>query len=73
MNVLVDTHIKPKYIIIVVIVVVCSLFNNIVSNDWMIVNWKGWGRKWSYPNLRCHPGIFLERLRKIHKEKPQLG
>jgi hypothetical protein len=47
-----------------------GLFNNgvsssdyIESNDRMI-NWKGYGRKWSWPYLRPHPGICLEGLGK---------
>jgi hypothetical protein len=32
------------------------------------MNWKGHGRKWSWPNLRYYPGIFLEGLRKNMKE-----
>jgi hypothetical protein len=28
------------------------------------MNWKGYGREWSWPNLRYYPGIFLEGLRK---------
>jgi hypothetical protein len=28
------------------------------------MNWKGFGRKHSWPNLRYYPGIFLEELRK---------
>jgi hypothetical protein len=33
----------------------------------MTLNWKGYGRKRSWPNLRCYPGICLERLRKTTK------
>jgi hypothetical protein len=31
------------------------------------MNWKGYGRKWSWPNLRYYPGIFLEGLWKTTK------
>jgi hypothetical protein len=33
-----------------------------------MLNWKGCGRKWSWPNLRCYPDIFLEGLRKSTKK-----
>jgi hypothetical protein len=51
--------------------IVCSLFNvsfavtqasYIVSNEG-VMNWKGRGRKRSWPNLRYCPGICLEELR----------
>jgi hypothetical protein len=29
------------------------------------MNWKGYGTKLSWPNLRYYTGIFLEGLRKI--------
>jgi hypothetical protein len=32
-----------------------------------MTNWKGYGRKKSWPNLRYYPGIFLDRLRKTTK------
>jgi hypothetical protein len=32
------------------------------------MNWKEYGRKWSKPNLRYYPGIFLEGLRKPIKK-----
>jgi hypothetical protein len=38
----------------------------IASNDW-IINWKGYGRKRSWRNLRHYPGICLEGLRKTTK------
>jgi hypothetical protein len=28
------------------------------------MNWKGCGRKWSWPNLMFYPSIFVEGLRK---------
>jgi hypothetical protein len=28
------------------------------------MNWREYGRKWSWPNLRYYPGICLEGLRK---------
>jgi hypothetical protein len=31
------------------------------------MNWKGYGRKWSWNNVRYYPGIFLEGLRKTVK------
>jgi hypothetical protein len=31
------------------------------------MNWKGCGRKWSWPNLRYYLGIFLEGLRNTTK------
>jgi hypothetical protein len=33
------------------------------------MNWKGYGRKWSWCNLRCYPGICLEKLSKTTKSK----
>lgn len=40
---------------------VCSLFNDFVAfNERMIVNWRGCGRKWLWPDLRYYPGIFPE-------------
>jgi hypothetical protein len=35
--------------------------------DKKIINWKGYGRKWQWPNLRYYPDIFLEGLRKTMK------
>jgi hypothetical protein len=32
-------------------------------------NWKGFGRKWSQPSLRCYPRISPEGLRKTTKHK----
>jgi hypothetical protein len=37
----------------------------------MIMNWKECGRKWSWPNLRYCPSIFLEKLRKTTKSPYQ--
>jgi hypothetical protein len=57
---------------------ICGLFNETVSSaecialgDWedeCITNWKGYGRKWSWPNLRYYLRIFLEGLRKTIKK-----
>jgi hypothetical protein len=33
----------------------------------MIINWKGYGRRESWPNLRYYPGILLEGLRRTMK------
>jgi hypothetical protein len=35
------------------------------------MNWKGCGRKWSWPNLKYYPGICLEGLRKATKTLSQ--
>jgi hypothetical protein len=32
-----------------------------------MMNWKGYGRNWSWPNLRYYPSIYLEGLRKTTK------
>jgi hypothetical protein len=32
-----------------------------------MMNWRGCGKKWSWPNLRYHPDTYLEGLRKITK------
>jgi hypothetical protein len=32
------------------------------------MNWKGFGRKWTWSDLRYYPGIYLEGVRK-NKEK----
>jgi hypothetical protein len=32
-----------------------------------MMNWKGCGRKWSWPNVRCCTGICLEGLKKKTK------
>lgn len=49
--------------------IVYRLFNDdACSSAWKdlwIMNWKGSGRKQSWPNLRYYPGICLEELRKI--------
>jgi hypothetical protein len=57
---------------LLLILFIYSLFNDtfsiseyIESNERMIVNWKGCGRKRSWPNSRYYPGIWLEGLRKI--------
>jgi hypothetical protein len=31
------------------------------------MSWKGFGNKWSWPNLRYYPAICLEGLRKTSK------
>jgi hypothetical protein len=36
-----------------------------ISDYYLIMNWKGWGRKRSRLNLRYHRGICLQALRKI--------
>jgi hypothetical protein len=33
--------------------------------------WKGCGRKWLWPNLRCYPGIGVKRLKKTKKNLVQ--
>jgi hypothetical protein len=38
------------------------------GGKWM-VNWKGFGRKWSFPNVRYYPIIHLEGLRKTVKSQ----
>jgi hypothetical protein len=38
--------------------------NYVALNGGQLMNWKGHGRKWSLPNLRSHPGICPEGLRK---------
>jgi hypothetical protein len=35
------------------------------------MNWKGYGRKWSWPNLRYYPRISLEVLRKTMENLSQ--
>jgi hypothetical protein len=40
---------------------------NTLSDDSMITNWKEYGRKWSWPNIRYYPSIYFERLRKAMK------
>jgi hypothetical protein len=39
------------------------------------MNWKGYGRKWSWPNLRQYPSICLETQKKHEKfrSNPSLG
>jgi hypothetical protein len=32
-----------------------------------MMNWKGFGRKWLWPNLIYYPSIHLERLKKTTK------
>jgi hypothetical protein len=32
-----------------------------------MMNWKGCGRKWLWPNLRYYPSVCLEELRKTMK------
>jgi hypothetical protein len=51
--------------------IVCGILNDhhnssdyTASNDTMINDY-GYGRKWSWPNLRSCPGICLDGLRKI--------
>jgi hypothetical protein len=55
---------------------ICSLFNYALSvtqhnvewkDDRWMVNWKGCGRKRSWPKLRYYPGICLEGPRKTTK------
>jgi hypothetical protein len=36
-----------------------------------MMNWKGYGTKQSWPNLRYYPNIFLEGLRKLQKNLSQ--
>jgi hypothetical protein len=42
-------------------------WNYTVSSDWRLMNWKGFGRKWSLKNLRHYPSICLEGFRKATK------
>jgi hypothetical protein len=35
------------------------------------MNWKGYGRVWSWPNLRYYPSIFLEVVRRILKNSSE--
>jgi hypothetical protein len=35
------------------------------------MNWEGYGRKRSWPNLRYYPGIYLDGLRKATKNLSQ--
>jgi hypothetical protein len=37
------------------------------------MNWKGYGRKQSQPNLRYYPGICLEGLRKTRKTSVRIA
>jgi hypothetical protein len=34
----------------------------------LVNNWKGCGRKWSCPDLKQQPGIYLEELKKTMEE-----
>jgi hypothetical protein len=38
-----------------------------------MMNWKGYGRKQSWPNLRYFPNIFLEGLRKLQKTSVRIA
>jgi hypothetical protein len=42
-----------------------------MSNDQMIMNWNGCGRKWSWPNLRYYPSGCLKQLTKTMKNLGQ--
>jgi hypothetical protein len=45
--------------------------SSLLSNDRIIseiMSWKGCGKKWSWPNLRYYPRIFMKELRKITKD-----
>jgi hypothetical protein len=35
------------------------------------MKWKGYGRKWTWPNLRYFPGVCMERMREITKNLSQ--
>jgi hypothetical protein len=37
------------------------------------MNWKGYGRKQSWPNLICYPEICLEELRKTTKNSVRMA
>jgi hypothetical protein len=57
---------------------ICSLFNDVasssdftVSNDMILMNWKGYRRKQSWPNLRYYPGICMLGQRKTTKNVSQ--
>jgi hypothetical protein len=61
---------------------VYSLFNDVVSSldyvqrrmiEWLVMIWKGFGRKPSLSNLRYHPNIYLEGLSKGTKILSQGG
>jgi hypothetical protein len=39
----------------------------------LLMNWKGYGRKRSQPNLRYYPGICLEELRKTIKASVRIA
>jgi hypothetical protein len=42
-------------------------YNDEWQGDEWIINWKGYDRKWSWPNQRHRPGICMEQLRKPRK------
>jgi hypothetical protein len=37
------------------------------------MNWKGYGRKWSEPNLKYYPSICLEELKKVLKTSVRIA
>jgi hypothetical protein len=54
--------------------ITCGIFNSATHTveDWIMgwiwkMNWKGCGRKWLWPNLWYHPGIWQQVLRKLMK------
>jgi len=38
------------------------------QHDKTVTNWTGNARKWSWPNLRYYPDIYLDGLKKITNE-----
>jgi hypothetical protein len=54
---------------------VCGLFNDTARKSYytasLIMNWKGYGRKRSLPDLRCHLSTCFEERRKTTKDLGQ--
>jgi len=40
-----------------------STLNSVEWQDNKLINWKGYGRQWPWPNVRHYPAIYLEKLR----------
>jgi hypothetical protein len=58
--------VNPSHIsvLFVVYLTTLSVVHTILRRITRIMNWKGYGRKRSWPNLRCYSSIRLEGLRK---------
>lgn len=65
-----DQHLDNLFIywFILCLLLLSACSDYVTSNEdiWWIINLKGYGRKWLWPNI-TYPSVFLKRTRRNHK------